>query len=737
MPRCPTIGVLSPLLGGFYFGGLLSGINSAAQHTAARVIALQTQGAHAIPPQLLLDTLASEAQPPPLTYLPQIAQSTLSPLSFTRVYGCMQAQVDGWIVVLDKVSAEYLHQQRRPTTPVVTISLVAEALACPAVLPDNVGGMAAAVAHLIQHGHTRIAFIGNMSQDDIQQRYAGYQAALAQAGIALDPALCFTAEDNMELSGRKAAQRMLDAGLPCTAVVAGTDLNAIGVMHVLQTAGYHIPTDVAIIGFDDLQEARATTPPLASVRPQFDALGRMAAELLLAQIAGQVVLPGPHYGTSVLISRESCGCPANTDRLLALLEAPAPASEWKTSLAEQLVHLACYPLQPTADMPPSQIWPGVEQIVRTVAALVDGDEAPTSTERMRAWGQAVVLTRELEVHQALLALLHRAGSQQIAAGGHDAATCTRLDMLLKQARLELGRARLNTEMERGSYFERVIQSNYEISLAMLHSQNRSARDLTWLGPSRISRACLGLWVDEAADQPTDLMVGGVYSTDEDLTPLLGKRYPIATFPPDALLPAPGRAGGHITMLLPIRSPQRDWGVLAMIGTIDTLLPSGLDPSSQWTALLGLVLDHEMLVTSLAQQQEILQTAYERERVLATMVRDLGCPIIPLMSKVLLIPLNGAIDTGRAEQLISAVLDSVSSTRATMVLIDLTGVPLVDSQVAQALIQVTHAVTLLGARVILVGVRPEVAQSIVSLGIDLSSIRTMPTLAAALTLLQRG
>jgi len=311
-------------------------------------------------------------------------------------------------------------------------------------------------------------------------------------------------------------------------------------------------------------------------------------------------------------------------------------------------------------------------------------------------------------------------------------------MSLKQARLELGRARLNTEMERGSYFERVIQSNYEISLAMLSSQSRSAQDLAWLGSSQILRACLGLWVDQTAGQPTDLVVAGVYSSDEDLRPLLGKHYPAETFPPDALLPAPACAGGgHITMLLPIRSPQRDWGVLAMIGTIDTLLPSGLDPSSQWTALLGLVLEHEMLVASLAQQQETLRSAYERERVLANIVRDLGCPVIPLLPEVLLIPLVGAIDTGRAGQLISAVLDGVSSTHATTVLIDLTSVPLVDTQVAQALIQVTQAVTLLGARVILVGVRPEVAQSIVSLGIDLSSIQTMPTLAAALRLLQRG
>src|SRR5438094_7054062 len=102
MPPCPTIGVLSPLLGGFYFGGLLSGISSAAQQHAAQVIALRTQGAHAIPPQLLFDTLSIEAQPTPPAHLPQTSQSTLTPLPFTRVYACAQAQVDGWIVVLDE-----------------------------------------------------------------------------------------------------------------------------------------------------------------------------------------------------------------------------------------------------------------------------------------------------------------------------------------------------------------------------------------------------------------------------------------------------------------------------------------------------------------------------------------------------------------------------------------------------------------------------------------------------------
>jgi rsbT co-antagonist protein RsbR len=82
------------------------------------------------------------------------------------------------------------------------------------------------------------------------------------------------------------------------------------------------------------------------------------------------------------------------------------------------------------------------------------------------------------------------------------------------------------------------------------------------------------------------------------------------------------------------------------------------------------------------------------------------------------------------------LEHVRSEHATDLLIDVTGVPVVDTQVAGALLQLARMVGLLGARTVLVGVRPEIAQSIVGLGIDLEGIGTSPTLAAAIQSLQR-
>jgi anti-anti-sigma regulatory factor len=183
-------------------------------------------------------------------------------------------------------------------------------------------------------------------------------------------------------------------------------------------------------------------------------------------------------------------------------------------------------------------------------------------------------------------------------------------------------------------------------------------------------------------------------------------------------------GAEIAIVLPIKTMTRDWGVLALAGPIQYLHSSGnYDALNAIATLLGAAIERESL-------QQTLQNAYERERGLANIVRELGSPVIPLLPEVLLIPLVGVIDSLRAQQIIDAVLQGVSSHQATTVLLDLSGVPLVDTQVAHSLLQTTRAASLLGARVILIGVRPEIAQSIVGLGINLHQFATQPTLAAA-------
>jgi rsbT co-antagonist protein RsbR len=112
--------------------------------------------------------------------------------------------------------------------------------------------------------------------------------------------------------------------------------------------------------------------------------------------------------------------------------------------------------------------------------------------------------------------------------------------------------------------------------------------------------------------------------------------------------------------------------------------------------------------------------------------ELSTPIIPISDDVLVMPLIGTIDTRRAQQVLEVLLEGIARTHAAVAILDITGVPIVDTQVANALIRAAQAVTLLGARVVLTGIRPEVAQTLVGLGVDLRAIVTRSTLQNGIT-----
>lgn len=109
------------------------------------------------------------------------------------------------------------------------------------------------------------------------------------------------------------------------------------------------------------------------------------------------------------------------------------------------------------------------------------------------------------------------------------------------------------------------------------------------------------------------------------------------------------------------------------------------------------------------------------------LQELSAPLIPVMENITIMPLIGTIDTERAKQIMENLLDGVIKHNAEVVLIDITGVPVVDTMVAHHIIQAAEAVRLIGSRCILVGIRPEIAQTIVNLGIDLGKFPTKSSL----------
>lgn len=115
------------------------------------------------------------------------------------------------------------------------------------------------------------------------------------------------------------------------------------------------------------------------------------------------------------------------------------------------------------------------------------------------------------------------------------------------------------------------------------------------------------------------------------------------------------------------------------------------------------------------------------------IRELSTPVIRIQDRVLLLPLIGTVDTQRAEQLMEAVLLKVVEAQAKVIIIDIAGVPVIDTKVAEHLLKTTEAVRLLGARTILSGISPMIAKTVIQLGLDISAMHTRSQLSEGLEL----
>jgi DNA-binding response OmpR family regulator/anti-anti-sigma regulatory factor len=135
------------------------------------------------------------------------------------------------------------------------------------------------------------------------------------------------------------------------------------------------------------------------------------------------------------------------------------------------------------------------------------------------------------------------------------------------------------------------------------------------------------------------------------------------------------------------------------------------------------------------EQDRARLQEEVIRMQAAMLEELSTPLIPLSDAVVIMPLVGTIDSKRAEQILAVVSQGVVSKGARVAIIDITGVPTVDTHVASVLIRASQAVRLLGAEVVLTGIRSRVARALVELGVDLGGLVTRGSLQAGITYAQ--
>jgi diguanylate cyclase (GGDEF)-like protein len=443
-----TFGILSPFVGGDYYGAIIEGINAAASAGGDRIMAIQT-----------LDPGAHSAD---RSGVPDFRR----PISWN--------QLAGLVVLPGAVDTAYAEQARRAGLPVVFVAQDATASGCSAVLADNRSGVREAVAHLVEHGHTQIAFAGYLAHFDVRERYEGYREELLAHG--LEPSLLLDSGDNHESGGEQVADELIKAGMPATAIVLGTDRNAIGLTERMRSAGYDLPTELAVIGFDDIADAAYMRPSLSTVRQPPDRIGAVVYQLLtdLREESGEPILR--HVATT-FVRRDSCGC--------------------------------------------------------------TGHGLPISEPQARS--------------------------------------------LFAQVQ----------------YLQSTLNIQYELGIELLGTHGSDPRALDWLGLTPALAGCLGLWTGDGRLEVVGEFRAGCPTGDVVTA---------ADFPPPELFGRTDGPAGDIVFLVPVRSRNADWGVLAAVGRIQSTTPPGREMMNHSGALLAAALDYEVTMATLRDKEESLRNA---------------------------------------------------------------------------------------------------------------------------------
>lgn len=211
------------------------------------------------------------------------------------VQAFLRRRVDGLILTTVSESQAYLSPELRRGTPVVFVDREPAGVASDTVVSDNREGAAVATRHLLEHGHRRLAYLGDRPTiRTAQDRRRGFLDELGVAGVATrDIPVIDGLHD--ESSARRATRELFDRDEPPTAIFSSQNLITIGTIRALQQLGRE--NDIALVGFDDVETGDLMKPAVTTIAQDPDRIGRLAAERLFAHLEGdtsaarQVVVP--------------------------------------------------------------------------------------------------------------------------------------------------------------------------------------------------------------------------------------------------------------------------------------------------------------------------------------------------------------------------------------------------------------------------------------------------------------
>ncbi|WP_298818135.1 LacI family DNA-binding transcriptional regulator [Chloroflexus sp.] len=219
----------------------------------------------------------------------------------------VQKQVDGLIFVATGDQSPSLAALLRLDLPVVVVDRRLPGLTVDTVLADNLQGGLLATRYLIERGHRRIGCITGPSYlTPSAERVVGYRQALIEAGIPIDETL-IRRGDFHPRSGYEQTWHLLRLDPPPTALFVCNDMMALGALRALAEAGRQVPTDCAVIGFDDIELASYVNPPLTTIRQDKEALADRAVQFLLERIANPNLPARAHLVPTTLVERLSGG----------------------------------------------------------------------------------------------------------------------------------------------------------------------------------------------------------------------------------------------------------------------------------------------------------------------------------------------------------------------------------------------------------------------------------------------
>jgi diguanylate cyclase (GGDEF)-like protein len=581
----PVLGVLSPVVGDYYFGAVIDGIATAARAAGGTVVALQT-----------LDAGADSGE-----------QAALEPSSAPVSWDFL----DGFVVLVNSVTHAEIERLVATGKPVVTVSARFDGVDVPNVAPDNSSGIRSAVEHLVRHGHSRIGFAGGGGHRDIAERHEAYRLALREHGIQPDPAWYFDTTDGVcapytEEGGVHAGRALLAAGLPTTAIICATDYNAVGVIRTLQEAGYVVPRDQAVIGFDDTDVAWHINPPVASISQNFDKIGGYAGALVLRMLAGESVSRGDHFLPTRLIARASCGCwhpELNVDGR------SAASTRLETALAA-LVEVDDGSHEHSV----------VVECCTTISAWAQRVAASAAVPRDVGAPEAIETLYRLAPRPETSAGIIRTLEQYVetcASGPAPAGNATRV---LAEAAIFLSGVQVSHEYRSAERLERTLSAQFEINMALLKTVERGATSLEWVSATDASTACFAVWSGRPSHgRSLDIM--GWFDREWPLDrEFVGTSVPSTAFPPRSLIEG---AMGHpeeIVFVIPVRRRGQDRGLLAVSAPIEKRSSARRQTFNQWVAMLAVALVHEEVLQRLQDQRAELCGAYRRERALREEIR---------------------------------------------------------------------------------------------------------------------